>query len=97
MLREHARHAGRVLDALANDLIAGAVKELVGREHLAFEPELGPNLLGDGLVVASDHLYVDAHLAGSRKGLCSIIAWRIEERHKAENAPLSVASSGRDG
>ncbi len=66
------------------------VLEAAGVENIGAEAELGGNLLGDGELVAGDHLDVDAELLGGGDHLLRIRPRRVVERQHAEELPGAV-------
>ncbi len=104
VLRKHLREAFRPLDVggdLRRDVPLGQVAgEQVGRPlDVGPEAELGGDLLGDGDVVAGDHLDRDSVFDGARDRLLGVRPWRIEQRQDVEERPgaLLVGACDADG
>ena len=59
-----------------------------GIEDVRAHAQLLGSFLGDGDLVAGNHLDFHAHLPGARNGCLGLLARRIEQRQHAENCHL---------
>ncbi len=89
VLGEDAGEAIRRLDRRQRIGRHAIAEDRVGDDDVGAELELTGNLLRDRLVIAGDHLDVDAHRFGCGDGGGTVVARRVEQRQEAEELPCA--------